>query len=257
MIRLEQGDCLEILPQLESGSVDCIITDLPYNLVEYDRNKKPIDLEKLWSEFKRILKPNAAVALFASSKFTIKLAASNFEQYKYKWVWLKNTVANFIHAKNKPLSKYEEILIFSGGVVSHGNKSPSRMRYNPQGLKPCYSPKSVKRKSAATFAISPKEYTQRQTNYPTDVLEFTTVPNSRRSHPNEKPVALLEYLIKTYSNEGEVILDATMGSGSCGVAAVNTNRSFIGIEKDEKYFEIASKRIKEAEEVRDGILFVR
>ena len=245
MYKIFNEDCWEGLKRLPDKSIDFILTDLPYNVLEYDRNKKPLDLNLLWQEFKRVLKPNCAVALFAAQRFTIKLAASNLDWYKYKWCWIKNTTCNFVQAKNRPLSKYEDILIFSDGAVNHVSKSPNRMKYNPQGLKPCNKLYKAHPDTACVARI-PNEYLQTQTNYPVDVLYFDAPPNAGRYHPNEKPVDLLEYLIKTYSNEGETVLDATMGSGSTGVAAVQTSRRFIGFELEEKYFNIAQERIAKA-----------
>ena len=257
-------DCLTGMKQLADSSVDFICTDLPYGLMSYKQDKR-INLDEMWQEFRRILKPNCVVALFASSKFTIELAASNLDWYKYKFVWVKNFSTNFVNAKNRPLSKYEEVLIFSGGACVHKGQSERRMRYFPQGLKAlkyekvhggntiCLSihrhNKNAKKKFGATIHSSPsnvEEYTQQWGNYPTDVLYFDAPYNVKRNHPNEKPIPLLEYLIKTYSNEGETVLDATCGSGSCGVACVNTNRNFIGYELDKKYYDVASERINKA-----------
>lgn len=250
MYKIFNEDCLEGMKRLPDKSIDFILTDLPYNIMEYDRNKKPLDLNLLWQEFKRVLKPNCAVALFAAQRFTIKLAASNMDWYRYKWCWIKNTTCNFVNAKNRPLSKYEDVLIFSDGCVCHVSKSPNRMKYNPQGLKPCNIKHTDNHKKFAfAFGSRPsyeRIYTQTQTGYPTDVLYFDAPPNAGRFHPNEKPVDLLEYLIKTYTNEGETVLDATMGSGSTGVACVNTSRRFIGFELDEKYFNLAQERIEKA-----------
>ena len=257
-------DCLVGMKQLADSSVDFICTDLPYGLMSYKQDKR-INLAEMWQEFKRILKPCCVVALFASSRFTIELAASNFEWYKYKFVWVKNFSTNFINAKNRPLSKYEEILIFSSGVCVHANQSDNRMKYYPQGLKKVDTPyrhsgnticmssqrhnQNAKNKFGATIHSSPSNvegYTQQWGNYPNDVLYFDAPYNGKRNHPNEKPIPLLEYLIKTYSEEGETVLDATMGSGSCGVACVNTNRNFIGYELDKKYYDVASERINKA-----------
>jgi len=264
MYNIYNEDCLEGMERLEDKSIDLIVTDLPYGLMSYKQDKR-INLAEMWQEFKRILKPCCVVALFASSKFTIELAASNLDWYKYKFVWVKNFSTNFINAKNRPLSRYEEILIFSGGACVHANQTDNRMRYYPQGLKKVDTPyrhsgsticmsshrhnKYAKKKFGTTIHISPsnvEEYTQQWGNYPNDILYFDAPFNNKRFHPNQKPVALLEYLIKTYSNEGEVVLDATMGSGSTGVACINTNREFIGYEIDPEYYEAAKKRMIKA-----------
>ena len=290
MYEIFNEDCLEGMKRIETGSVDCILTDLPYNVTDCAWDKGVIDLPTLWTEFKRILKPCCSAVLFASGKFTHKLIASNFDQYKYKWIWVKNAPTMFIHAKNAPMRRYEEICVFSDGVINHPTCTTRRMKYNPQGVVPCgeavpyaahISDVSLqggklrvndgKDKPSQLRAGGRGEkwmkdiqtcygdcgnalhdnkaanwYIQEQTGYLSDVIEFNVVPNNRRDHPTQKPVPLLEYLIKTYTNEGELVLDATMGSGSTGVACMNTGRNFIGYELDEKYFDIAKKRIDEA-----------
>lgn len=257
-------DCLSGMMKLADSSIDFICTDLPYGLVSYKQDKK-INLDEMWRQFKRILKPCAVVALFASSRFTIELAASNFEWFKYKWVWVKNFSTLFIHAKNRPLSRYEEILIFSEGVIQHENLSNRRMRYFPQGLKSaniikangdgticlrnCKHKGDDRKKFGGIYHKSPSDTIYREqeaTNYPVDVLYFNAPYNNNRYHPNQKPVALLEYLIRTYTNEGDLVLDATMGSGSTGVACVNSDRNFIGYEIDSKFFALAEKRLQDA-----------
>ena len=257
-------DCLIGIKKLADSSIDFCLTDLPYGLMSYKQDKK-INLAEMWQELKRILKPNGVVALFASGKFTIELAASNLEWYKYKWCWVKNFSTLFIHAKNRPLSRYEEILIFSGGVIAHAGQSENRMKYFPQGLKPaqivkangdgticlrsCTHKGDARKKFGSAYHKSPSNVKYREqdaTNYPTDVLYFDAPYNVTRLHPNEKPVPLLEYLIKTYTREGETVLDCTCGSGSCGVACVNTNRNFIGYEIDKKFYDVAAERINKA-----------
>ena len=195
----------------------------------------------MWELYEQLITDNGAIVLFASGQFLIKLINSNKSLYRYKYVWIKNKKTNFVNAKNKPMTKYEEILVFSKGVTANGCKN--KMKYYPQGLIPCN--RTVKRGISSVYGKRPshkKEIIQKFTNYPCDVLYFNCV--SKPIHPNEKPVDLLEYLIKTYTNEGEIVLDNCMGSGSTGVACVNTNRRFIGIELDENYFNIAEKRIR-------------
>ena len=183
-------DCLRGMAKLDASSVDLILTDLPYNIMEYDKNKKPLELKLIWSEFKRLLKPCRAVVLFASQRFTIQLAASNMEWYKYKWCRIKNTTCNFVQAKNRPLSKCEDILIFSGGVVNHASKTANRMIYNPQGLKGCN--KVQQNAPTLCYGTPPSRadgtvYLQTQTGYPTDVLYYDTPPTNGRCHFNQKP----------------------------------------------------------------------
>ena len=266
-------DCIEGMKKLDDQSVDFILTDLPYGIMSYKADKK-IDLSAMWEQFKRILKPRCVVALFANTRFTIELAMSNWEWYKYKYVWIKNFSTNFVNAKNFPMRLYEEILIFSGGVPVHEGQSDNKMRYYPQGLKPateskvhggstiCLSShihnKNAKKKFGTTIHTSPsnvKEYTQQFTGYPTDVLCFDAPYNNNRFHPNQKPVPLLEYLIKTYSSEGDLVLDATMGSASTGVACINTNRDFAGYETNPEYYEAAKKRMIQAFNDKDAALW--
>ena len=202
-----------------------------------------------------MLKPYTATVLFASGKFTHELIASNFEQFKYKWVWIKNAPTLFVHAKNRPMRRYEEIVVFSDGVMNHSTCSSKRMKYNPQGVHQCSVGEArteqrggkKKFKNAVGSRPSHKDfYFQENTGYPSDVLYFKVPYNVSKIHPNQKPVDLLEYLIKTYTNEGETVLDATMGSGSTGVACMNTGRKFIGFETEKNFFDIAEKRISEA-----------
>jgi len=245
-------DCLEGMKEIDDKSIDLILTDLPYNITNATWDKKAIDLNELWEQFKRIIKPTSSVLLFASSSFTYKLYNSNPEWYKYKWVWVKNTSTGFPNAKNRPMCKYEEILVFSDGVIIHKDKSERRMKYNPQNLKKCNKlcggQKAGNIYSDHNGSLS-HTYTQQFCNYPNDILQFKRPNNLRQKHPTEKPVPLLEYLIRTYTNKGETVLDATMGSGSTGVAAVNTGRKFIGFEIEKKFYEIAEQRIKKASAV--------
>ena len=259
MINLFNEDCISGMAKLPDKSVDCIVTDVPYGMVEYAQDKR-LDLQKLWFQFKRLLKAGGSAVLFASGSFTLPLIRSNLEQYKYKWIWVKNAPTQFINAKNKPLSAYEEILIFSNGVMGHKSllerQGKIRQKYNPQGLKPYFQinatgQETICKKRGKTLGARPSDskryrYVQEYTNYPRDVLYFDAPFNGTKHHPNEKPVDLLEYLICTYSDAGEVVLDATMGSGSTGVAALKCGRQFIGYELDAGYFNIAKRRIMEA-----------
>lgn len=244
-------DCLEGMKRIADGSVDFILTDLPYGLLSRGFDSE-IDIDEYWKQFKRVRRKCSVVALFGSSTFSYKLVFANFDEYKYKWIWKKNRTTNFAHAKNRPMSCYEEILIFSDGSMNHASLSKEkRMPYNPQGLIQCPKLHIKKRKSGVTYHNGESlfnEYQSEYTNYPRDILEFDTPLNSgTKFHPTQKPVDLLEYLIKTYTNEGETVLDATIGSGSTAVACVNTNRHFIGFETEEKFYEIALRRIAEAQ----------
>lgn len=228
MIKLMHGNCMELMKTIPDGSVDMILTDPPYGTTACKWDSV-IPFEPMWEQLKRIIKPNGAIVLFGSEPFSSALRMSNIKQYKYDWVWKKRAV-NFLNAKKQPLREVENILVFNSLV------------YNPQGL--IYSPKVNKRSnSTETNGAHGLSNLSEYTNYPKNILEFK---NERGLHPTQKPVALLEYLIKTYTQENETVLDFTCGSGSTGVAAKNLNRSFIGIELDEKYFEIAKERIENA-----------
>lgn len=248
-MQLILGDCLEKMQDIPSGSVDAIITDPPYGTTACKWDSV-IPFAPMWEQLKRIIKPNGAIVLFGSQPFTSALIMSNPKMFKYCWVWEKNNAAGFVNAKLKPMNKHEDIIVFSEGKTSNNNTE--NMRYFPQGLEPFNRPvKSGNKKNKANTYWRPSlkssngdAYVQEFTNYPTSVVKFSK--DSKPVHPTQKPVALMEYLIKTYTNEGETVLDFTMGSGTTGVAAINTNRHFIGIEKDPAYFEIAKKRIEEA-----------
>ena len=243
-MKLINGDCLEEMQKIDTGSVDMVLCDLPYGTTDCKWDKH-INFKELWKEYERIINPTGAICLFASSIFTYKLIESNQKLYKYKWVWIKAKKSNFVNAKNRPMTQYEEVLVFSKGTIANGSRN--KMIYNPQGLiKVNKKSKASKSKFGTIVGKKPshkEEYIQEFTNYPSDILYFNSVVKPQ--HPTQKPIELLEYLIKTYTNEGELILDNCMGSGSTGVAAKHTNRKFIGIELDKNYFEIAKKRIEE------------
>ena len=242
--KLFNGDCLEVMKKIPDKSIDMILCDLPYGTTASNWDKI-IDFEQLWNQYERIIKDNGAIALFGSGQFTYKLIASNEKMYKYKWIWFKTKRGNFVNAKNRPMTSYEEIMMFSKGNTANGSKI--KMNYFPQGL---VEKTTIRHdKSGTRFGTmagkrpSHKEtIVSEYTNYPFDVLQFKSV--SKPVHPTQKPVDLLEYLIKTYTTEDGIVLDNCMGSGSTGVACVKTNRNFIGIELDENYFNIAKDRIE-------------
>ena len=263
---LMRGDCLARMQEIENGSVDLILADLPYGTT--DRSGKSgsrifkwdsvIPLEPLWEQYKRILKPRGTVVLTADQPFTSSLVLSNLEWFKYEWIWKKSRTTGFFTANYRPMKKTEDILVFSSGGAAAASLNTKRgnMTYNPQGL----IEKRVKKKNSRARLgkllgvekfvgknnkmLGDSEYEQKWTNYPTEILEFSI--ESGTIHPTQKPVPLMEYLIRTYSNEGEVVLDNVMGSGTTGIAAVNASRSFIGIEREEKFYEVAKNRIIEA-----------
>lgn len=234
-LTLWQGDCLDLMRGIPDGSVDMVLTDPPYGTTQCKWDSV-IPFEPMWDQLNRIIKSNGAIVLFGSEPFSSALRMSNIKNYKYDWVWEKEQGVNFQLCKKQPLKVHETISVFS--YKSHN--------YYPQGLIPCDIKKSNKGKSGNIGHLyserKRKEYKQEWTNYPTTIQKFN---RERGLHPTQKPVALLEYLIKTYTHEGEIVLDFTMGSGSTGVACLRTGRKFIGIEKDEKYFSIAEKRITE------------
>jgi site-specific DNA-methyltransferase (adenine-specific) len=240
-IKLLQGDCLELMKSIPDGSVDAIITDPPFGTTQCSWDSIiPFDL--MWEQLNRIIKPNGAIVLFGAEPFSSLLRVSNLKMYKYDWIWEKSKSQHFAQAPYRPMTSHESISVFSkGGTAKNAN---IRMFYNPQGLEDCY--KECKGKSATHSEhrqrkTNQKDYIQTKTNYPKTIIRINNEGNT--VHPTQKPVALMEYLVKTYTNENETILDFTMGSGSTGVACINTKRKFIGIEMDDKYFELAKKRI--------------
>jgi len=245
---LMKGDCLERMKEIPDGSVDLILADPPYGTTACKWDSV-IPLEQMWEQLKRIIKPNGAIVLFGIEPFSSFLRCSNIKMFKYDWIWVKTKKTGFTNAKNRPLSNYEVVSVFSEGTVA--NCSPKRMPYNPQGLEPLNKViKGGKNKSKGDDVghsyyrpSQETDYIREWTNYPANVIYFNSEGNT--VHPTQKPVALMEYLIKTYTQEGETVLDFTMGSGSTGVAAKNTNRKFIGIEMDETYFDVSVKRIME------------
>ena len=245
MIDLRKGDCLELMQDIPDKSIDAIIADLPYGTTACKWDSI-IPFEPLWEQYKRIIKDNGAIVLFGSQPFTSALVVSNPSLFKYPLVWKKTRVQGFAQAPYRFMTEHEDILIFSKGGCAKNAKI--RMKYNPQNL--IYRPKISKGKKANASAhrirkTDQKSFTSQWTNYPKSIIEIGSEFKDI-VHPTQKPVALMEYLIKTYTNEGETVLDNTMGSGTTGVACVNTNRNFIGIELDDKYFEIAERRINDA-----------
>ena len=248
-IKLYKGDCLEIMKEIENKSIDMILCDLPYNKLTAQWDKL-IPINKLWEQYNRIIKDNGVIALFAQQPFTSLLVGSNIGDFRHNIVWYKDKCANFIHAKYQPRKTTEDILIFSKQGSGFTHNSKNRCTYNPQMIdrkprKP--TQKTVRSKSLlevrgeACDLRSGEDFIADK-SYPENIVYFKT-EHKNRLHPCQKPIKLLEYLIKTYSNEDDAILDNTMGSGSTGIACINTNRKFIGIEKEEEYFEIAKERI--------------
>jgi site-specific DNA-methyltransferase (adenine-specific) len=246
-IDLMLGDCLEMMSEIEDGSVDLVLTDPPYGTTACAWDSI-IPLPEMWALLRRVLKPAGAAVFTASQPFTSVLATSNLDWFKYCWVWEKSRATGHVHARNKPMKKHEDVLVFSSGTTVHASQSASRMTYSPQGLVKKAVP-TIRKSGGTSNAVmgarpSHKDALQEFEGYPHSVLRFAS--ESKTVHPTQKPVALMEYLIRTYTNEGEVVLDFTMGSGTTGVAALQAGRRFIGIEQDEDYFDIAEARIMAA-----------
>jgi site-specific DNA-methyltransferase (adenine-specific) len=268
-VDLINGDCLVEMKSIEEHSIDLILCDLPYGTTDRkgSESKKNagsrllkwdtvIPLDELWLEYKRVLKPRGAVVLTADQPFTSKLILSNVEWFKYEWIWKKKKTTGFLLANYRPMKQTEDVVVFSPAGAAAASKNGKNMTYNPQGLIEKRVKKKNNPKRLGKFLHNPKfmgennkllhetEYEQKYTNYPSEIIEFGLDRNV--VHPTQKPVALMEYLIKTYSNENETVLDNCMGSGTTGVACVNTNRKFVGIERDEEYYDMAKTRIEES-----------
>lgn len=239
---IEQGNCLALMKSIPDKSVDMILCDLPYGFTacKWDRT---IPFEPLWEQYDRIIKDNGTIALFSSGAFTIDLINSNRKNFKYKIIWKKNVPTGMASAKYRPMKYYEEICIFQ---KTRGTYNPI-MKPRIGNGKACYKYNHYCNPNAHLPFDKVKKKYDPDFVQPSDVVEFEVVPNRKgKVHPTQKPVALLEYLIKTYTNEGEVILDNCMGSGSTCVAALNIGRRYIGFELDQGYFEIACKRLDAA-----------
>lgn len=243
MINLYQGDCLEVMKQIPDKSVDMVLCDLPYGTTACKWDSI-IPLDQLWGNYRRLC--SGAIVLTAAQPFTSALVMSNIAAYKNRWVWRKEQGTGFLHAKHAQLKDTEDIVVFC-----FGRAAP----YNPQMTSGApYSAASKGKSRAGTngktfeghMPFGDANNDNAGLRYPKEVLDFSR-SKDRGLHPTQKPVALMEYLIRTYTNEGDTVLDNCMGSGTTGVACVNTNRKFIGIEKEENYFQIAEKRIKEAQ----------
>ena len=234
-MKLIQGDCLEEMKSIPDGSVDMVLADPPYGTTACKWDSV-IPFEPMWKQLNRVIKPTGAIVLFGSEPFSSALRMSNIKNYKYDWIWIKNQATNHLHAKRMPMRKTENISVFFKGASS----------YNPQKTEGHIPTNSAKGCSNGVIyhGRNIRNYEGGDTSrMPQNILNFNCVNNYRKVHPNEKPIKLLEYLISTYTNENELVLDFTMGSGSTGVACKNLNRDFIGIELDKGYYDITIKRI--------------
>lgn len=244
------GDCLEVMDELiaKGVKVDAIITDPPYGTTACKWDSV-IPFAPMWERLGKLIKPNGAIVLFGSEPFSSALRMSNIKQYKYDWVWDKKTGLGFLDSKHRPLKQHENVICFSFGGCSNG--SSPRMSYNPQGLV-----ETDKKNSNSKSNILNSEPTLRKqldtthTNYPKSIITYA---RETGLHPTQKPVALLEYLIRTYTHPGELVLDFTAGSGTTGVACINTQRDYILIEKEQKYYDIIHNRLADAWVKRVGL----
>lgn len=233
------GDCLEMMKHIPDGSVDMVMCDLPYGTTQ-NKWDSVIPLEPLWREYQRVCKSSAAIVLTACQPFTSVVVASNISWFKYDWCWRKPKGTGHLNAKKQPMRDKEDVLVFYR----------EQCTYNPQfGEGKPYKDKSGKKQTTNYGADKRIGEDSNGKRYPKQVLEFGVVERGTL-HPTQKPVALMEYLIRTYTNPGELVLDNTMGSGTTGVACVNTGRHFIGIERDAEYFSVASERISSANNER-------
>ena len=233
--QIHHGDCLELMAHIPDGSVDMILCDLPYGTTACKWDTV-IPFEPLWAQYKRIAKPNAAIVLTASQPFTTALISSNMKAFRYCWVWDKTKGGNFALARRQPMKSHEDVCVFYAAQPTYKPEMETRGAVRKKGGG----------NASENFGVVPT-VSYNNTYYPKSIVQFSTASRVEHYHPTQKPVALMEYLIRTYTNEGETVMDSCMGSGTTGVACVNTGRNFIGIEKDAAYFEIAKQRIETAQ----------
>lgn len=254
-VTLYHGDCLHEMEKIPDQSVELILCDLPYGTTKCKWDSI-IPLAPLWEQYKRIITKTGSIVLFADQPFTSMLVCSNIDWFKFEFLWKKDKSTGFLLANYRPMKSTEDILVFSPAGAAAASKNTGNMTYNPQGLIPKKVQKKNNEKRLGKMLnqkhhlgennklLKETSYTQEFTNYPNEILEFKG--ENHTIHPTQKPVPLCEYLIRTFSNEGETVLDNTMGSGTTGVAAMNCNRNFIGIELDQDFFDLSKRRIEEA-----------
>jgi len=253
-LQLYFGDCIEKMSLIQDDSIDLILCDLPYGSTKCKWDTV-IDITALWTHYKRIIKkPSGVILLFGQQPFTSMLVSSNYEWFKYNLIWKKNKTTQYLLANYRPMKCTEDICVFSKGGAAAASRHKGNMTYNPQGLvavniKKRNSEKRIGKMLNQSHHLGPnnklisnQEYSQKFTNYPNELIEFDI--ESDTIHETQKPVLLIEHLIKTYSNEGDCVLDNTMGSGTTGIGCIKTNRKFIGIELEEKYFKLSKYRIQ-------------
>jgi len=239
MENLLHGDCLELMKDIPDNSIDLVLTDPPYGTT-HCKWDTVIDFELMWKELKRVTKDRGAICLFGSEPFSSHLRLSNLKMFKYDWVWQKTIMTGFLNAKKMPMGNYELTSVFYSKPPLYNPQMTEGLPYKDVGRKnkEIYTPEN----HTVRQGLKRQDLVNKGLRYPNRIIKFSN-PNNNKVHPTQKPVALLEYLIKTYTLENETVLDFTMGSGSTGVAAKNLNRKFIGIEMDDKYFKIAEERI--------------
>ena len=241
-MKLMHGDCLKLMNGIDAGSVDMVLCDLPYGITDCPWDIQ-IPIPELWEHYKRIIKEHGAIVLFSQLPFAVDLIQGNRKMYRYEWVWDKKAPAGFLNANKMPLRVHENILVFYKKLPTYNPQKTAGRPYGNKGRKTApetYGKMRLFEKPNISGA-----------RFPTDILTISNSYRREHFHPTQKPVALLEYLIRTYTNPGDVVLDNCMGSGSTGVACVNTGREFIGIEKDDHYYEVACERIRTAEEKKE------
>jgi len=243
MLKLIHGDCLGEMKHIPDGSVDMVLTDPPYGTTACKWDTV-IDLKLMWEQLNRVIKPNGAIVMTASQPFTSALVMSNVKMFKYEWVWEKDGGSNFATTKYQPMKEHENILVFGKGKTKYNGQRQERIGSRKGKITKTID--SGRKNSVYGTQEGGLEFEVKELRTPRSIQRFT---RERGLHPTQKPVALMEYLIKTYTNENEAVLDFTMGSGTTGVACKNLNRNFIGIELDETYFEIAKKRIANSPEI--------
>ena len=242
-VELMQGDCLELMKQIPDSSIDMILCDLPYGTTNNPADMV-IPFEPLWKQYKRIIKDNGSIVLFSQGTFFVDLVNSNRKMYRYDLVWDKRLKSGFLNAKRMPLRQHEQIAVFYKKLPTYNPQFSQGKPLHSKGVS--YKDKELKNQNYGKFNVTDDVRAGSTEKYPSSILSFAKPHPSAAQHRTEKPVALLEYLMKTYTNKGDLVLDNCMGSGSTGVACVNTGRRFIGIELDPGYFEIAKTRIEKA-----------
>lgn len=233
------GDCLELMPKhIEDKSIDMIFCDLPYGTT---RNKwdSVIPLDKLWSEYERVIKDNGAIVLFSAEPFTSVLINSNPKLYRYDLIWDKKLSSGFLNSKRMPLRRHEQIIVFYKKLPTYNPQMETRGKVRKKGIT------TETGKHTSNYGKFKNTVSENNTYYPTSILEFSNANRKEKVHPTQKPLSLIEYMIKTYTNEGDLILDNTCGSGTTGLGAKNLKRNYIMMEQDPKYFEIAKARVGE------------